>query len=95
MAFLLECVISDYEVRGVQTGESKKGKTFKSVRLESQGGQTVEVSTTDSSLFSSVDCLQKGDIVQARVRAVAGRERSYVTLVGEPIVTGNCYGGSY
>lgn len=95
MAFLLECIISDYEVRGIQTGASKAGKTFKTVRLESQSGQTVEVSTTDSSLFDSVDSLRKGDLVQARVRAVAGRERSYVTLVDEPVVTGNSYGGAY
>lgn len=95
MAFLLECVIDGYEVRGVQTGSSKKGNTFKSIRLESEGGQSCEVSTTDSSLFSSVDVLRKGDVITAKVRAVSGRERSYITLLTQPIVTGNSYEGGF
>lgn len=93
MAFLLDATIEDYEVRGVDTGTSKKGNTFKSIRLESLGGRTLEVSCTDSNLFTSVDKLQRGDLVTCTVRAVAGRERSYVSLLSEPIVTGNSYKG--
>ena len=47
---------------GVDTGTSKKGNTFKSLRLESMQGRTLEVSCTDSQLFADVDKLIKGDM---------------------------------
>ena len=34
MSFLLECVIDDYEVRGVSTGKSNRGNVFKAINLE-------------------------------------------------------------
>lgn len=93
MAFLIDATIEDYEVRGVDTGTSKKGNTFKSVRLESMQGRTVEVSCTDPQLFPALDNLKKGDMVSCMVRAVAGKERSYVSLLTAPVVSGNSYKG--
>lgn len=93
MAFLMDAIISDYEVRGVDSGISKKGNTFKSLRLESMAGRTLEVSCTDSNLFADVDKLQKGDLISCSVRAVAGKDRSYVTLLAAPTVHGNSYRG--
>lgn len=93
MAFLADASIEDYEVRGVDTGTSKKGNTFKSLRLESMQGRTLEVSCTDPVLFADVDKLRKGDMVSCMCRFVAGKERSYVSLLSSPIVSGNSYKG--
>lgn len=93
MAFLMDAIINDYEVRGVTTGTSKKGNTFKSLRLESMDGRTLEVSCTDSALFADVDKLNKGDMISCTVRAVAGKERSYVSLLTAPTAHGNSYKG--
>lgn len=93
MAYLLDCYIENYEVRGVQTGTSKKGNTFKSIKLESPDGNNVEISCTDEKLFYDVDNLRKGDYVSCQVMAVSGRERSYISLRSMPIVKGNAYTG--
>lgn len=93
MAFLADATIEDYEVRGVDTGTSKKGNTFKSLRLESMQGRTLEVSCTDPELFADVDKLRKGDMVSCMCRFVAGKERSYVSLLSSPVVSGNSYKG--
>lgn len=93
MAYLIDCVIDDYEVRGVTTGTSKKGNTFKSIKLESLEGNTCEVSVTNDALFYDVDKLTKGDVITCRVRAVSGRERSYLSLLSAPVVKGNSYTG--
>lgn len=91
MAFLLECIIDDYEVRGVSTGKSNKGTVFKSINLESHDGKSCEISCTDSDLFSSVDKLVKGDIITCRVRAVSSKKYSYVSLISAPVVKENAY----
>lgn len=93
MAFLLDATITDYEVRGVTSGTSKAGNAFRSVRLESMEGRTLEVSCTDATLFGDVDKLHKGDMVTCMVRCVAGKERSYVSLLTAPKVSGNSYKG--
>lgn len=94
MAFLLDCTITDFEVRAVNTGTSKRGNVFKTIKLESPDGNNCEVSCTADTLFSAVDMLRKGDIITAKVLAVSGRERSYITLLSSPVVTSNAYGGS-
>lgn len=94
MAFLLNCSINDYEVRSVTSGTSKKGNIFKSIKLESPDGNSCEVSCTNDQLFTDVDKLRKGDIISARVLAVSGRERSYITLLGTPVVSANAYSGA-
>lgn len=93
MAFLIDCKLEGYEIRGVSTGTSKKGNQFKSIRCESGSGNNCEISVTNPDLFSSVDGLAKGDVVNLDVRAVSGRERSYITLLSSPFVTGNAYSG--
>ena len=93
MAFLMDATITDYEVRGVTSGTSQKGNAFRSIRLESMEGRTLEISCTDSNLFADVDRLHKGDMISCMVRAVAGRERSYVSLLSSPTVSGNSYKG--
>lgn len=93
MAFLLDCFIENYEVRGVQTGTSKKGNTYKSIKVESPEGNSAEISCTDEKLFYDVDQLHKGDIISCNVMAVSGRERSYISLRSMPIVKGNAYTG--
>lgn len=91
MAFLIDCKLEGYEVRGIQTGTSKKGNVYKSIRCESKEGNTCEISVTNQDLFGHVDQLSKGDIVTLDVRAVSGRERSYITLMSAPVVSGNAY----
>lgn len=86
MAFLIDCTLKGYEVRGVTTGTSKKGNVFKSIRVESQDGRNAEISCTNESLFASVDTLKKTNVCNFDVRAVSGREYSYITLLREPVV---------
>lgn len=93
MAFLIDCTLEGYEVRGITTGTSKKGNVFKSIRCESGQGNTCEISVTNMDLFGSVDQLSKGDIASFDVRAVSGRDRSYITLMAAPVVSGNAYSG--
>lgn len=93
MAFAIDATIDDYEVRGVTAGVSAKGNSFRSIRLESMGGYSVEISCTNEQLFPSVDNLNKGDMVSCLVRAVSGRDRSYVSLLTAPEVKGNSYRG--
>lgn len=93
MAFLIDAVIDDYEVRGVTTGTSKKGNTFKAIKLESKDGRSCEVSCTDDALFSFVDSLSKGDVITCKVRAVSAQKYSYISLLSAPVVKGNSYKG--
>lgn len=95
MAFNIDCQMIGYEVRGVDSGVSKAGKPWRSIRLESlSNGRTCEVSSTDGELFGYIDGLNRGDVVALSVRAVAGRERSYLILLEAPQVTGNSYAGT-
>lgn len=93
MAFSIDCVIDDYEVRGVQSGTSQKGNPFRSIRIESQDGYSSEISCTNSEFFSGVDRLQRGDVITCKVRAVSTKERSFISLMGQPVVKGNAYTG--
>lgn len=86
MAFLIDATMKGYECRGVTTGTSKRGNVFKSIRVESQDGRTAEISCTNEGLFPAVDQLKKAGVYNFDVRAVAGRERSYLMLVREPVV---------
>lgn len=81
MAYCIDCMVHGAEIRGVTTGTSKKGNLFKSIRCEDSGGRSFEVTSTDSSLFPTIDCLSKGDMADMGIRAVAGRERSYLSLL--------------
>lgn len=95
MAFLLDCVIDDYEVRAVTTGTSRKGNAFKAIKIESQEGHDAEISVTNSELFSSVDSLRKGDLITCRVLAVSTPKRSYIQLMNAPVKKGNTYVTEY
>ena len=86
MAFLIDATMLAYECRGVTTGTSKKGNVFKSIRVESQDGRTAEISCTDPELFAAVDGLRKASVYNFVVRAVAGRERSYISLLAAPLL---------
>ena len=93
MAFLLDCSLEDYEVRVVNSGTSKKGNPYRSIKMESKDGNSIDVSVTDDAYFYDVDKLSKGDVVSCKVMAVAGRDRSYISLRSAPVVTGNAYTG--
>ena len=95
MAYLLDCVIDDVEVRGIGGGVSKKGNDFKTIRCEDREGRDFEISCTNDDLFSSVSALRKGDMITARVLAVSTPKRSYISLAGSPIVKGNSYEGGF
>ena len=95
MAYLLDCVVDDVEVRGVGRGVSKKGNDYMTVRCEDNEGRDFEISCTNDGLFSSVGALRKGDVITARVLAVSTLKRSYISLVGSPIVKGNSYEGGF
>lgn len=85
MAFLIDATMKGYKVLGVQTGTSKKGKRYCSVSVF-KDGRTAEVSTSDDALIPYCETLHEMDVVNLDVRAVAGRERSYVLLVEQPVV---------
>lgn len=91
MAFLIECTLSNYEVRGVDSGTSKKGNSFRSLRVESSSGRTAEISVTKPEFFTDVDRLKKGDLISCEVMAVAGKDRSYLSMLTAPVVMGNSY----
>lgn len=93
MAFAIEAILNGYEVRGVESGKSKKGNEYRSIRLEDGKGRTCDVSCSDHDYFGPIDRLTRGDVVTLPVVAVAGRERSYIMLAGAPTVTGNAYTG--
>lgn len=93
MAFLIECTLSNYEVRGVERGTSKKGNPYQSLRIESQSGRTAEISVTNPEFFTDVDRLKKGDLISCEVMAVAGKDRSYLSMTSCPVVLGNSYSG--
>lgn len=92
MAFLIEALMEDWEVRGTTEGVSKAGKPWASVRVEDMSGRmSADVSTSDDNLIAAIRGLGKGDLVNLRVRAVAGKERSYLVLIARPEVLGNSY----
>lgn len=95
MAFLLDCVIDDYEVRAVSSGTSRKGNPFMVVKVESQEGHDAEISVTSTELFSSVSSLHKGDLITCRVLAVSTPKRSYIQLMNAPVKKGNSYATEY
>lgn len=95
MAFVLECKLQGYEVRGINRGVSRNtGNEYRSIRCESPEGSTLEISCP-AEFFGSADRLVKGDIADFAVRAVSTAKYSYVTLIDEPVVSGNAYGGAY
>ena len=79
MAFMIDATMKGYKVLGVKTGTSKKGNTFKSLSLF-RDGRTAEVSVTDPQLFGAVDALSELDVVNVDVRAVSGKDRSWISL---------------
>lgn len=91
MAFVVNCAIGPVEVRAVQSGTSKKGNPFRSIKLDDGSAYTLDVSCTDAQLFAEVDKLAKGDLVMLPARCVATKERSYIMLTGSPVVTGSAY----
>lgn len=86
MAFSIDCTMKGYEVRGVESGVSKKGKAYRSIRVESPQGRTAEISSSDAELFGYIDILKKAQVCNFDVRAVAGRERSYIILQRPPVI---------
>lgn len=91
MAFLVDATMKAYEVRSVVRGTSRKGNEYMSMRVESVDGRTAEISVTGAELFPVVESLSKGDICNFDVRAVAGKERSYIQLIGVPVRVANAY----
>lgn len=85
MAFLIMATMKGYRVLDVKSGTSKKGTAWRSVSLF-RDGVTAEVSTSDASLFGAVDALHEMDVINVDVRAVAGKERSYVVMASAPVV---------
>lgn len=85
MAFLIVATMKGYRVLGKKSGTSNKGKAWRSVTLF-RDGVTAEVSTSDASLFGSIDSLHEMDVINVDVRAVAGKERSYVVMASDPVV---------
>ena len=83
MAFAIDCTMDGYRVLGVKTGTSKKGNTFKSLSVY-KDGRTAEVSVTKPELFAAVDALKEMDVIDLRVAAVAGKERSFISLSEAP-----------
>lgn len=86
MAFLIDCIMTGYEVRGITSGTSKKGNPYRVIRVESPDGRTAEISCTAPELMDSVDSLRKTQVCNFYVRAVSGRERSYISLTALPVI---------
>lgn len=86
MAFLIDATMKGYECRGVRSDTSKRGNPFRAIRVESQDGRTAEISCTDPTLFGAVDALRKASVYNFDVRAVAGKERSYLSLLAAPLL---------
>lgn len=85
MAFNIDCKLEGYEFRGSEKKVSQKGKPFVVVRLESPSGKTCEISTTEESYFPGLLAMQKATVCDWPVAAIAGKERSYIILTGEPV----------
>lgn len=91
MAFVVEFDLRNYEFRGTQSGVSAKtGKSWLSLVLESEDSRQVSVSVP-ADLRARVDSLGlcKGMLVDCRVRAVAGKDNSYVMLLDVPVLAGS------
>lgn len=91
MAFAIKALMQEYEFRGLNTATSKKGKVFKTLRVESEDGRTAEVSCSDETLFSSCDALVKGSKYDFPVIVVSTAphgdvpSRSYIVLESAPL----------
>jgi hypothetical protein len=91
MAFNLPVRLVGYEVRAVREGVSKAGKPYKVIKVEDQDGYDCELSCSDASLFGAIETLRKGQIINADVRAVSGKDSSYVKLTAAPQLVTNAY----
>lgn len=85
MAFLIDCTMKGYKVLAVKSGTSKKGNTFYSLSVF-RDGRTAEVSCTKPELFAPVAQLREMDTVNLDVRAVSGKDRSYISLLDAPVM---------
>lgn len=86
MAFALDVMLEGYEYRGVNSGVSKKtGNPWMSLILESDGARQVEVSVPTELQGNIAGLgLQKGDVVNVPVAAVATQKYNFVNLRGLP-----------
>lgn len=85
MAFSIEATMKGYRVLSVEGGVSKKGNPWKSVSVF-RDGRTNEISVTDETLFAAVDNLREMGVYNFDVRAIAGRERSWISLLAAPLL---------
>lgn len=86
MAFLIETELKGYEYRGYEEGVSQKsGKTWLTLKFEDSNARQIEVSVPhDMQRDPKVANLRRGDMCDVVVRAVAGRDRSYIQLLYPP-----------
>lgn len=85
MAFNVDCVLKDHEVRYVEKKYNKKGEPYVLLRLESPKGKTCEVCTKEQTWFDSLLHLTKGEVYDWEVNAAAGREYSNLWLNELPL----------
>lgn len=83
MAFRIKATLKGYRVLGIKQGTSKGGKPWQSMTLFGDDA-TVEVSTTEPDLMMAISTLKPMDVINVDVRAIAGKERSYLILAGTP-----------
>lgn len=83
MAFKLKATLKGYRVLDVRQGTSKAGKLWMGLNLYGDDA-TLECSTTDETLFAGIRALNPMDVINVDVRAIAGKERSYVVLLSDP-----------
>lgn len=93
MAFAFRATVGPLEFRGAKSGISKAGKAYAVVTCEDDSGRSCEFSVSDPDILESVRGLRKGDLISFPVFAFAGPSRAYVLVTGDPVVTGNAYGG--
>lgn len=82
---MIDCTMKGYMVLDVSSGVSKKGNTFYSMTVF-RDGRIAEVSCTKPELFAQVAQLREMDTVNLDVRAVSGKERSYLSLLDAPVM---------
>lgn len=92
MAFSFPALMVGVEFRGCTTKTSKKGKVFKTVRVESPEGRTAEISVTNEQYFPECDALVKGSVYDIPCYFVAMAPRdgqtwanSYISMNGAPM----------
>ena len=86
MAFLIETELKGYEYRGYEEGVNQKsGKTWLTLKFEDSNARQIEVSVPhDMQRDPKVVNLRRGELCDVVVRAVAGRDRSYIQLLNPP-----------